>query len=1368
MTDTLLDDLFVAPAGNAARFGGRWRLVSAGLANVWRYGELVLPASSGRLLLRGPNGTGKTTALEALWPFLLDLDRAKLRAGQSRTTTLVSLMREGHADRKRIGYAWLTLAGPDSEPNETVICSYGVRLVYSNGATPMVRVEPFTIPGEPLRDMALTGPGRTAITTVDAFREIVESAGGSVFADEADYVASLASHVFGTGHSDLLVLADRVRKVRNPSLLADTSAERAAESLREALPGVSNDVVEATGEALSATDETRAAFRRDEDAAIRLAAFADVWAGHAADVVSRIADEGQQAATALRDARATAAAKAREHKTAQAQAQQAVEEETIAEEALAQLQATIEALKQSPEYRTIDRLKDLSRTAKALTAESRTLTGAFADATSGIRQRSAQLREDAEQLTSEIDATARAAVAADSTARAVSVILLVTDQPPHVVGEQSFDPGPAVDVTAGRADLPRAGENWNELATGHETRAAGAEMMLGQLRKVDDSQREARRQREHAERAGEAAERAVQERERRTSRARATADEVGRGIAEWARDNRDLTEDNDSDPLDADAVAGVVAAGPAALIAAAQDWSATATRQAEISAVRADADADARDGEADDRSDQARQARTQAGELRAGRTLPPPRPDWAGDAGDEAFANALQWPDDVDENTRAHVESALASSGLLGATLGDDQLRTDAWQVSNLSPLQSRNLTTVVTVDPDHPRAEMALRVLERIGLAESAPQGAPDSGTVIGLDGTFRLGTILGRAPGTDDLAQLPRPSHVGAAQRRAAALAEAARLESAADALDTEASELRALAAGLRETARATRLRAAAFPPLRTLREHESQRASSAQTAAALRATADEVARDASDAESAARAAAENWRANVTAMGLPPDRERLAEARLSAESAARTLRTCAQQTGGQQHRLLRLLERADSIRAARADLPAMLATATTKHRGAEEQRRIYEQLEAEHGQSAADLVKRLQDADGQETSARITLKSAHADATRQRDALIRAEGEASHAHEHAVRQEPAAAKAAARLRELVSVPDVTETVLGGTVPHDDDQLLTWVREAVADLPRAGKKKVADTYEIARAELAGVWAVNRSEGFGDVLDTYQCTYDGAVLTTRAASALASELADRAREQLEESEESALRDFIIGRLPTAIGIAWVELRDWVRAVNQKMLTASASSGVGVQVKVSLRDDISPTQQTVYRLACLKSAAERSAEQDQVLAEALKTLLATADAETVTERVRQAVDIRDWVRVDYFVHRPGQEPKRWTRNTGLSGGERRLVILAPMLASIAALYDSLPETALRLTALDEVPAEVDERGREGLARYVAELDLDVICTSYLWDGAPGAWDGVDAHDLESVEGVVVAFPMLVRGSDPLPGDPELPS
>ncbi len=105
-----------APAGNTARFGGRWRLVGAGLSNVWRYGDLELPAATGRLLLRGPNGTRKTTALEALWPYLLDLNAAKLAAGKARPTTLRLLMSDGAPAKtdRRYGYVWLTFAAAAS------------------------------------------------------------------------------------------------------------------------------------------------------------------------------------------------------------------------------------------------------------------------------------------------------------------------------------------------------------------------------------------------------------------------------------------------------------------------------------------------------------------------------------------------------------------------------------------------------------------------------------------------------------------------------------------------------------------------------------------------------------------------------------------------------------------------------------------------------------------------------------------------------------------------------------------------------------------------------------------------------------------------------------------------------------------------------------------------------------------------------------------------------------------------------------------------------------------------------------------------------------------------------------------------------
>jgi hypothetical protein len=103
----------------------------------------------------------------------------------------------------------------------------------------------------------------------------------------------------------------------------------------------------------------------------------------------------------------------------------------------------------------------------------------------------------------------------------------------------------------------------------------------------------------------------------------------------------------------------------------------------------------------------------------------------------------------------------------------------------------------------------------------------------------------------------------------------------------------------------------------------------------------------------------------------------------------------------------------------------------------------------------------------------------------------------------------------------------------------------------------------------------------------------------------------ATTLKRRAEQALAVSEEKALREFIIGRLLGAIGTAWTRLRDWVTEVNRKMRTAAASSGVGVQVRVTLRDDLSHAAHTVHRLSCLVSDADRTDDQKNEVGAALQ-------------------------------------------------------------------------------------------------------------------------------------------------------------
>jgi hypothetical protein len=120
----------------------------------------------------------------------------------------------------------------------------------------------------------------------EQFRDTVTGAGGTIFTDEGAYVGRLAGRLLRADEQALLERATRVRAVRNPNLRGDVSPQAAANALRDALPGVSDDVVTATAEALAESEATRTAFQRDRDASVALERFAEARAGHVVDVVT--------------------------------------------------------------------------------------------------------------------------------------------------------------------------------------------------------------------------------------------------------------------------------------------------------------------------------------------------------------------------------------------------------------------------------------------------------------------------------------------------------------------------------------------------------------------------------------------------------------------------------------------------------------------------------------------------------------------------------------------------------------------------------------------------------------------------------------------------------------------------------------------------------------------------------------------------------------------------------------------------------------------------------------------------------------------------------------------------------------------------
>jgi len=79
----------------------RWTLSRAGIINVYQYGDETLKFGGGRLLLRGVNGSGKSTAMNMLLPFLLDADTRRIDAAGEQSGVLRAWMLSGRDEPAR-------------------------------------------------------------------------------------------------------------------------------------------------------------------------------------------------------------------------------------------------------------------------------------------------------------------------------------------------------------------------------------------------------------------------------------------------------------------------------------------------------------------------------------------------------------------------------------------------------------------------------------------------------------------------------------------------------------------------------------------------------------------------------------------------------------------------------------------------------------------------------------------------------------------------------------------------------------------------------------------------------------------------------------------------------------------------------------------------------------------------------------------------------------------------------------------------------------------------------------------------------------------------------------------------------------------
>lgn len=224
----------------------RLKPTRAGIVNLWDYSDEEFAFADGRLALRGHNGSGKTKALEVLFPFVLDgsLDARRLDpfSGENRTMKANLLYRGQEAEH---GYVWMEFAGRPADlaergaQGETITLVIGLR-AHKNWDRPRpsfyitdkrMGVDFGLLSGD---SRPLTPSQLTALLGSEAY-----------FGDKRGaYQDAVDGRLFGLGRERYTQLLDLLIALRRPLLAKDLDPVKVSETLTAGLSPVDEDLVD--------------------------------------------------------------------------------------------------------------------------------------------------------------------------------------------------------------------------------------------------------------------------------------------------------------------------------------------------------------------------------------------------------------------------------------------------------------------------------------------------------------------------------------------------------------------------------------------------------------------------------------------------------------------------------------------------------------------------------------------------------------------------------------------------------------------------------------------------------------------------------------------------------------------------------------------------------------------------------------------------------------------------------------------------------------------------------------------------------------------------------------------------------------------
>ncbi|MFD4355284.1 TIGR02680 family protein [Nocardia sp. NPDC058518] len=1366
--------------------GVRFVPTRAGIVNLWDYRDQEFSFADGRLVLRGPNGSGKTKALEVLFPFVLDgrIEPRRLNpfAGEERTMKSNLLYRK---QESAYSYVWMEFARGSWDDPETVTVGIGMRATRSSDK---VTRWYFVADGRAGVDFSLIGPDDRPLTR----KQLAEQIGSDAILDRpVEYRAAIDARMFGLGVQRYDQLINLILTLRRPQLAKNLDPRGLSQALTDGLRPLDEQLILDAARSFSDMEEVGRTLDGLVQADTATRRFVDVYRKYLAvqaktdvDQLRTRLDAVTNTATALFAATALRTRRDTDRAEAETRAENA-------DHAYEQAIADRENLQRSSAYEGKQQLDDLADAVRRLETSAAAHRDKAAEAGHTLQRRA----EEASRAAEAVRTAAAALVRGEDAVRAAAEEAGIEWTPPSAEGR---------------------GDQFTAAVRGHaEERDADVRAVRNALGKWETAAADRTRSERLAERAIELRDSAAAEVAHAEAAVALARSESAAALRTWWSTNTEVfaavagSVTGTSGPVDPEAAtadAGRIDAaadrGPSAGLFEALDTAIACAGVADIPSA-AEVLAERCEPLQEQIRTRRQEARSHASAAAARRDAltaerkqiaaqrddaPPPHPARAGVR--EGLPGAPLWQlvrfaESVSPRDAAGIEAALQSGGLLDSWICGPTLPADVDSDHFLLPLPvdqrppGRTLADVLVVEEDSTAltvpTETVAAVLASIALTSMIEHSASCTGAtltalttadtphvVVSLAGSFRQGVLVGHHHkseaefiGTTARARRreSRLAEIEAAIEAAAAEHDAARAEDA-----SATAELAALSAAAKALPRPSAVTSA----LRAVAETAGLMRSRVEAATQAERELDQAVAEVAALDKKVRAAAAAHRTPRAAREL----DALAAAIRHFENTGTGLLRLRAEHEREREREREGEDRHDE---ARALAEAFAEEAEAARLGYTEQHRKLETLREALGASAADIDRDLDLARGAIEAAKAEQRAARKAA----NAAIEAVGDAEAAYRTANEAlATALTEVLAEVRSLAPYarPDLL-SLLGASVEHrwpssdaawstpeqlqyrivaagpETDPLVLpdEVAALFADLDtatsqvratEAGRKSTRSAVTSALQEFdAALTASGRDYRLNwDAADglTVVAVHDENGQAALADFAARIDAARRDQELLlTDAERRILEDALLTGLAQQIHERTSDARELISRMGAEMKQRRMSSGNTIGVHWILADGLSESARSVCKLLDRDTTALSSDDLGAVRAHFAAEIRAARTAHperSYPEILAATLDYRTW-RVFSFtlISGDGTEDKLTVaRHSALSGGEQSVSLHLPLFAAAHVMLDSADPQAPRLLALDEAFAGVDDNGRSELLSLSVQFDLDLFMTGYdLW-------------------------------------------